>query len=91
MFELISLGIAVAAGGFGYLQTRTFVRKRLRFVEAARSATAPVLAGLGAAALTTPVTWLPLIGAGTAVAVGLGVGFGVASGAKDIRERRLLE
>jgi hypothetical protein len=91
MFELISLGIAVAAGGFGFVQTRSFVRRRLRFVDAAKGATAPVIAGLGAAVLMAPLTLLPLIGVGTALAVGVGVGTGVASGAKDIRQRRYLE
>jgi hypothetical protein len=38
--------------------------------------------------IAAPVVWLlPLIGKGTAILFGLGVGAGVSSGAKDIRKR----
>ena len=70
-----------------YTQARNFVRSRLRFVNAAQSGWAPILAGAGAMAIASPVAAiLPLIGAGTAVAFGVSVGFGVLNGQRDIRQ-----
>lgn len=94
MFEivggLISLGAATAATAFGYLQARSFTRRRLRFVDAVKSPMAPVIAG-GAAAVVAafPVALLPFVGAGTAILFGAGVGAGVASGKSDIEHHRL--
>jgi hypothetical protein len=49
----------------------------------------PFLAGIGAMLLALPiVAVLPVIGAGTAVVLGLGVGTGAAVGAKDVRLAR---
>lgn len=82
--ELIGLGAAVVAFGGGFSWTRNFVRTRLRFVEAAHSTPAPWVAGIGAALLASPVVaLLPIVGAGTAVALGLGTGLGVKSAQKD--------
>jgi hypothetical protein len=89
MLGLISLALAAGSTVFGYVAARRFVRDRLRFVDAAQGKAAPLIAGVGAALLAAPVTWiagwlLP-IGVGTAVLFGLGVGAGVANGANDIR------
>jgi hypothetical protein len=82
--ELIGLGAAVAAFGGGFSWTRTFVRTKLRFVEAAHSRPAPWIVGIGAAVLAAPVVaLLPIVGAGTAAALGLGAGLGVKSAQKD--------
>jgi hypothetical protein len=82
--ELIGLGAAVVAFGGGFSWTRNFVRTRLRFVEAAHSRPAPRIVGIGAAVLASPVVaLLPIVGAGTAVALGLGAGLGVKSAQKD--------
>jgi hypothetical protein len=87
MFTLL---IAVAVTAFGYIQTRGFVRRRLAYVDAVQSAVAPVLAGAAAFAVALPVVGLlPLIGAGTALLFGAGVGAGVNAGARDTRRRRL--
>jgi hypothetical protein len=84
MIELLSLAAAVAATGFGYTRSRRFVRERLRFVEAAHKRSAPWLAGAAAAAVAVPlVAVLPLVGAGTALLFGAGVGTGVAHGSRD--------
>lgn len=86
MLELILL---VAAGGAtlaGYVKSRQFVRQKLRFVNAVQRPVAPVVAGAVAALAAGPIVWLlPLVGAGTAVVFGVGVGLGVAHGARDVR------
>jgi hypothetical protein len=88
VFELVSLAATAAATGFGYFQSRVFVRSKLRFVDAVQTMKAPIIAGVGAALVAAPVVAiLPLVGAGTAVLFGLGVGTGVAAGARDIRRR----
>lgn len=88
MFELIGLIATAAVAAFGYLQTRAFVRRRLAYVDAVHNAAAPVIAGAGAWLLALPVVGLlPLVGGFTAILFGVGVGFGVASGVKDIRRR----
>ncbi|HET7584422.1 MAG TPA: hypothetical protein VFK13_05910 [Gemmatimonadaceae bacterium] len=86
MLGLITLGIAATASGFGYVKSRHFVRDRLRFVDAAQKGITPWLAGLGAALLAAPiVAFLPFVGGGTALLLGVSVGLGVAHGARDVR------
>lgn len=88
MLEIIGLGATVVATAVGYIQSRSFVRTKLRFVDAVQKASAPVIAGVGAAVVAAPVVAiLPVVGAGTAILFGLGVGTGVAAGARDIRRR----
>ncbi|HET7790919.1 MAG TPA: hypothetical protein VFK78_09000 [Gemmatimonadales bacterium] len=77
MLGLIVAGVAL---GGGFLGTRSFVRRRLRFVDAVRKPAAPVVAGVVATAVALPIAALPIITIGTAVAFGLGVAGGVASG-----------
>lgn len=85
MFELIGL-IAVGVGaGAGYLKSRQFVSHRLRYVDAARKPSAPIIAGVAATMVAIPVvTVLPIVGAGAAVAFGTAIGLGTRAGAKDI-------
>jgi hypothetical protein len=86
MLGLIGLSITIAAVIIGYMNSRRFVRTRLRYVEAAQRWTAPLLAGLGAAIIATPFAWLlPLVGSGTALLFGVAVGTGVAHGARDVK------
>ncbi|HEY6852968.1 MAG TPA: hypothetical protein VI139_01875 [Gemmatimonadales bacterium] len=77
---MIGLIVGIAALGGGFVWTREFVRRRLRFVDAVRRPAAPVLAGVAAAAVALPFAALPVITIGTAVALGVGVAGGVASG-----------
>ena len=77
---MIGLLIGAAALGGGFIFTRGFVRQRLRFVEAAQKPSAPMVAGVVAAAAALPVAALPIITVGTALAFGVGVGTGWASG-----------
>lgn len=85
MFELIGLVVAGAAAIGGYVQTRAYVKRRLRYVDAVKSNTAPVLAGAAAAIVAAPVVaLLPIVGAPAAIALGVGVGIGTRAGVRDI-------
>ena len=75
------LGAAALAGGF--TSARSFVRRRLRFVDAVQRPAAPLIAGVAATAVALPVALLPVVTVATAVAFGVGVGAGVANGRRD--------
>lgn len=86
MLALLGFAISTAAVIIGYTQARAFVSERLRYVDAAQSAFAPVLAAVGACLVGGAVAGLlPLIGAGTALAFGISVGLGVATGQREVR------
>lgn len=86
LFILVSL-LAL----FSFAGARRFVREKLRFVDAAQKASTPFIAGIGAFVLGAIVTaFLPVVGAGTALAFALAIGTGVAAGARDIRTGRHL-
>ena len=88
MFELIALIATGAVSIGGYLQSRRFVRRRLTYVEMIHKPGAAIIAGAGAALVALPVVaLLPLVGTGTAMLFGAGVGTGVAAGARDVRKR----
>jgi len=88
VFTIISMAIALVVAGIGYWQAKSFVQSKLRFVDAVQHFAAPLIAGVAAILIATPVVWLlPLIGKGTAILFGLGVGAGVSSGAREIRKR----
>lgn len=89
MLFLISAAIAATVGIIGYVKARQFVASRLRFVDSAQNRALPIVAGVGATLLgLVIVPFIPLIGGGTALALGVGVGTGAAVGAKDIRLAR---
>ena len=79
MLEIIVIMATAGAGLAGFLASRDFTRKKLRFVDAAQGPAAPLVAGGVAALVTLPFWILPFIGVGTAVAVGAGVALGVKS------------
>jgi hypothetical protein len=86
VLDLLAFAATIAASAFGFLAARKYVRDRLKFVDAVQTLKAPILAGLIAWAVVTPVTWvLPLVGTGTAILFGAAVGLGVRAGARDIR------
>ena len=86
--SMLGLAIAVGASLVGYWQARQFTQNKLRFVDGVHKMGVPLLAGLGAALVATPIVWiLPLVGTGTALLFGLGVALGVSAGAKEIRKR----
>ena len=77
--------VTLVAGLAGYHLARRFVSRRLRFVDAVQSWFAPPLVGLTATILFWPLTMLPIISLTTAMAFGIGTGFGTASGARQVR------
>jgi hypothetical protein len=86
--SMIGLAITAGASGLGFWQARQFTHNRLRYVDAVHKASVPVLVGIAAALIATPVAWLvPLIGTGTALLFGGAVALGVNAGARDIRRR----
>ena len=63
MFALLAFALSTAAVIIGFTQAKDFVSRRLRYVDAARSPIAPVVAGIGAALVALPIVWmLPLVG-----------------------------
>ncbi len=89
MIELLGLAVTGAAGLFGYIKSRQFVRNRLRFVDSAQSPKAPWIAGGLALLVVVPLTAIPLVGTFvsglTAIVFGASVGLGVAAGARDVK------
>ncbi len=77
---MLWLAVSAAALIGGFAVTRSFVRRRLRFVDAIQKPAAPLIAGAVAAVVALPITMLPIVTIGTAVAFGIGVAGGVASG-----------
>jgi Tfp pilus assembly protein PilZ len=86
--SMLGFAIAVGVSMFGYWQARQFTQNKLRFVDGVHKMGVPLLAGLGAALVATPIVWiLPLVSTGTALLFGVGVALGVSAGAKEIRKR----
>jgi hypothetical protein len=86
MLGLLVLAATIGASWFGYSTARRFVRERLRYVDAALSPGAAILAAIGAAIVAYPVVWLlPFVGPPTAIIFGLGVGLGSRAGASDVK------
>ena len=93
MWPIIVLGTSLVISWLSYGTARRFVRERLRYVEAALTPGAAIVAGIVAAVVAVPVVGLlsiipivgSLVGGGTALVFGLSVGFGVRSGAQDVK------
>ncbi len=87
MLELIGIGIAGAAAVYGHIRSRKFTRKRLRYTSWVEKPWLGIAGGVAAAVLAAPVVGIvPLVGTGTALLFGAGVGTGVALGARDAKE-----
>jgi len=87
MLELIGMGVAGAAGIYGHMKSRKFVRRRLRFTSMVQRPGLGLMAGVAAAVLAAPVVAiLPLLGTGSALLFGAGVGTGVSMGAREARD-----
>ena len=86
MFGFLAFALAGGVAIWGHVQSRWYVRTRLRFVDGIQNPAVPIVAGVGAALIAAPVVWLlPFVGAGTAVLFGLGIGTGVAAGQRDTK------
>lgn len=88
LFGMISVALTLGVSWMGYGAARRFVRDRLRYVDAALTPAAAIIAAIGAAILVSPVIWLLpsfIAGSGTALAIGLGVGLGTRAGATDVK------
>ena len=81
----INLMIIAAVALAGFVVAKTFVRRRLRFVDAVYSPLAPLLVGLLAAGLAWPFAILPIITGTMAVIFGIGAGMGTASGVRALK------
>ena len=91
MITLFGFAVAWSAAYVGYKKSRSFVRERLRYVEGVQKAMVPLKIGMIATVAAMPIAWVvPVITSGAAILFGTAVGFGVAAGRKDIRERRYL-
>ena len=84
MLELIGLGAAGAAGLFGHVKSKNWVSRKLRYTSIVeKPATALGLVAGGATAVA--VGFVPFVTMLPAVIVGVGIGTGVALGAKKAR------
>jgi hypothetical protein len=88
----LAAGIAGAVGLYGHIKSRKFVGQRLRYTSLVEKPAIGLFAGVGAVIVAAPiVAILPIVGAGTAIAIGAGIGTGVALGVKDAKNPPLLE
>ena len=85
MSFVINMMIIMAIAGAGYVLAKTFVRRRLRFVDAVYAPLAPLAVGVLAAGLAWPFAILPIITATMAVIFGIGAGMGTASGVRALK------
>jgi hypothetical protein len=84
MLELIAAGVVGVAG---HLKSKDYTRRRLRFTHWVEKPALGLFVGAATAVVAAPlVAFLPIVGAGTAIALGAGVGTGVALGARQARE-----
>ncbi len=82
---IAAVTIAAVSGVLAFGFARGFVRRRLRFVDAARSPLTPIIAAGVGLLVAAPFTLLPLITGATVAVVGLGAGLGARSGAVALR------
>ena len=88
MLFLLSFLASSVLAVLAYAQARSFVTRRLRYVDAVQSALAPIVAGVVVAVVALPlVALLPLVGVGPALTLGLAVGAGVAAGAREVKHK----
>ncbi len=81
----INMMIIAAVAMIGFVIAKTFVRRRLRFVDAIYSPFAPLTVGVLMAAVAWPLAILPIITGTTTVIFGIGAGLGTASGVRALK------
>lgn len=78
--------VAVAAIG-GYVLTKNFVARRLRFVDGVQSPWIPWAVAIVVAVVAAPIAvFLPLVTKFTALVFAISAGLGTASGQRAIKE-----
>ena len=85
MSFVINMMIITAVSMLGFVVAKTFVRRRLRFVDAVYAPLAPLTVGVVAAGLAWPFAILPIITVTMAVIFGIGAGMGTASGVRALK------
>ena len=81
----INMMIVAVVALTGFVIAKTFVRRRLRFVDAIYSPLAPLTVGVLMAVLAWPLAILPIITGTTTVIFGIGAGLGTASGVRALK------
>ena len=81
----INMMIVAVVALTGFVIAKTFVRRRLRFVDAIYSPFAPLTVGVLMAAVAWPLAILPIITGTTTVIFGIGAGLGTASGVRALK------
>ena len=81
----INMMIVAVVALAGFVIAKTFVRRRLRFVDAIYSPLAPLTVGVLMAVLAWPLAILPIITGTTTVIFGIGAGLGTASGVRAFK------
>jgi hypothetical protein len=81
----INMMIIAGVAMVGFIIAKTFVRRRLRFVDAVYAPLAPLTVGVLAAGLAWPFALLPIITGPMAVIFGIGAGMGTASGVRALK------
>ena len=90
--SLIAATVAGVAGVYGHLKSREFVGKKLRYTKIVEKPALGFFVGVGTMIVAAPVVaLLPIVGPGTAIAIGAGVGTGVALGVGDTKSPPQLE
>ena len=86
MFEILTLGATAVAAAWGYMQSRRFVRNKLRYVDAGQRPVTPIVAGSLAAAAGVLLAAFPFITIPMGLIFGASVGLGVFHGARDVKQ-----
>jgi hypothetical protein len=85
MFGWLSTILLIVSAVGGFLVARSFVRRRLRFVDGIYSPFVPWVAAIGVALVAWPLALLPLVTTTTTTLLGAGAGLGTASGVKALK------
>ena len=82
---LVTLVATIALALVGFTLAKSYVKRRLRFVDAVFSPLAPVVAAVIGGLLAWPLAILPVITTWTAAVFGIATGLGTASGVKALK------
>jgi hypothetical protein len=86
MWSILYAAVVAAAAVGGYVLTRNFVARRLRFVDGVQSPWIPWAVAIVVALVATPIAlFLPLVTKFTALVFAVSAGLGTASGQRAIK------